>query len=150
MTEPLTLFSSNRRLTAHAVLLGERIDTSGVEYVDVLSSAPLTFRVGGGVVTLFRYGVAMMTGLSAAEESQLLTTLRGKVRRVFRQQEEETASIEMSDDRDEQVPPGGPVNLKDLSPERVLVISDALAKSVVLQHIGNALLVQHRVSGASP
>jgi uncharacterized Rmd1/YagE family protein len=134
MTESLNLFSSNRRLTAHAVLMGERVDTSGLEYGDVLSSTPLAFRLGGGIVTLFRYGVVVMTGLGAAEESHLLSTLPGKVRGEFRQYEEEKASIEMSEERDEQVPPGGPVYLKALSPERVLVISDALAKSVVLAH----------------
>ena len=123
-----------------------------------------------------------MTGLSAAEESQLQSKLQAQVRGEFRRREEETAAIELSEERDEQIPPGGPVYLKALPPERVLVISDALAKSVVLahderevaavfdtiepfarelaergrtpggrrtilKHIGNALLVQHRVSG---
>jgi uncharacterized Rmd1/YagE family protein len=107
MTSPLNPLSSNRRVTAHAVLVGDRIDTTGL---------------------------------------------------------------------------GGPIYLKALSLERALVISDALAKSVVLarderevasvfdriepfarelaergrtpggrramlKQIGNALLVQHRVSG---
>jgi uncharacterized Rmd1/YagE family protein len=138
--------------------------------------------VGGGVATLFRYGVVVMTGLGAAEESELLNKLRSHVRGEFQQREEETASVELSDERDEQIPPGGPIYLKTLPPDRVLVISDALAKSVVLarderevasvfdriepfarelaesgrtpggrrailKHIGNALLVQHRVSG---
>jgi uncharacterized Rmd1/YagE family protein len=177
MADPLNLLSGNRRITAHAMLMGERIDTSRLESNDLLSSTPLAFRAGGGIATLFRYGVVVMTGLSAIEESDLLGTLRGKVRGEFRQQEEETASIELSEERDEQVPPGGPVYLKSLPAERVLIISDALAKSVVLarderevaavfdtiepfarelaeggrqamlKHIGNALLVQHRVSG---
>jgi uncharacterized Rmd1/YagE family protein len=182
MADPLNLLPGNRRITAHAVLMGERIDTSRLESNDLLSSTPLAFRAGGGIATLFRYGVVVMTGLSATEESNLLGTLRGKVRGEFRQQEEETASIELSEERDEQVPPGGPVYLKSLPAERVLIISDALAKSVVLarderevaavfdtiepfarelaergrtpggrqamlKHIGNALLVQHRVSG---
>ncbi|HYU53536.1 MAG TPA: RMD1 family protein, partial [Gemmatimonadaceae bacterium] len=108
--------------------------------------------------------------------------LRAHVRGEFQQREEESASIEVSEERDDQIPPGGPIYIKALSPERVLVISDALAKSVVLarderevasvfdaiepfahelaedkrtpggrrtmlKHIGNALLVQHRVSG---
>jgi hypothetical protein len=41
-----------------AVLLGDRIDTSGLERTDVLSTAPLASRAGqDGVVTVFRYGV---------------------------------------------------------------------------------------------
>src|SRR5262249_49479755 len=124
----------------------------------------------------------VLTALSAAEETELLRKLRSHVRGELEQREEETASIELSEERDEQIPPGGPIYLKVLSFERVLVISDALAKSVVLarderevasvfdtiepfarqlaeggrtpggrramlRHIGNALLVQHRVSG---
>ena len=64
-------------MTAHAVLMGERIDTSGLEHGDVLSSAPLAFRVGGGVATLFRYGVVVMTGLSPQKESDLTAGPRG-------------------------------------------------------------------------
>jgi uncharacterized Rmd1/YagE family protein len=182
MTSSLNLLSGNRRATARAVLIGDRIDTTGLEHSDVLSTAPLAFRLGGGIATLFRYGVVVLTALSAAEESELLRKLRSHVRGEFQQREEETASIELSEERDEQIPPGGPIYLKVLSLERVLVISDALAKSVVLarderevasvfdtiepfarqlaeggrtpggrramlRHIGNALLVQHRVSG---
>jgi Uncharacterised ACR, YagE family COG1723 len=94
-----------------------------------------------------------------------------------------TAIIEISPDKDELILPGGPVLLKAIIPEHILVIADALAKSVVLarderevssvidvvepfarvlaeqgrtpegrrailKHIGHALLVQRRMSGA--
>ncbi len=81
---------------------------------------------------MFRYGVVVLTGVSAAEEAERLRELRSRVRGEFQQREEETAPIELSEERDEQVPPGGPIYLKVLTLERVLVISDALAKSVVL------------------
>ena len=50
---------SNTRLpelTARAVLLGERIDTAGLERRDALSATPLAFRVGdaGGMAVVFR------------------------------------------------------------------------------------------------
>jgi uncharacterized Rmd1/YagE family protein len=96
--------------------------------------------------------------------------------------EEETATIARADDKEDQVPAGGPIQVKEVSSERLLVVADVLAKSVVLaqgerevakvfeviepfarelaQHgrtrrdrtgmlklIGNALLVQHRLSG---
>ena len=32
------------------------------------------------------------------------------------------------------MPPGGPIQVRDLSPERMLVVADALAKSVALAH----------------
>ena len=90
--------------------------------------------------------------------------------------------IEIASDKDDQILPGGPISLKTITPEHLIVIADALSKSVVLarderevtavfdlvepfarqlaergraaagrrtilKHVGNALLVQHRVSG---
>ncbi len=129
--------TSVARITARALLLGERIDTAGLERSDVISTSPLAFRVG---------------------------------------------AIEIAPDRDDQVIMGGPISLKDLSPPRLLVVADVLAKNValvrderevtkvlelvepfasqlaqrgrppanrrnMLQLIGQALLVHHRMSG---
>jgi len=90
--------------------------------------------------------------------------------------------VELAPDKDDQILPGGPITLKTITPDHLIVIADALSKSVVLarderevaavvelvepfarqlaehgraaasrstilKHIGNALLVQHRVSG---
>ena len=174
---------SATRRKVRALLLGDRIDTSGLERTDVLSTAPLAFRAGkDGVVTVFRYGVVVLFGVSALEEDEVLRSLRGRVIRPIELREDETATIEIAPDKDEQILPGGPILLRAITPEHMLVIADALAKSVVLarderevsavieivepfarqlaeegrtpggrrailKHIGNALLVQHRVSG---
>jgi uncharacterized Rmd1/YagE family protein len=170
-------------ITARAMLLGERIDTTGLERSDVLSTSPMAFRAGkDGIVALFRYGVAVMVGLSTLEEDEVLRQLEGRIVRPIRAREEETARIEIAPDRDEQVAPGGVIILKALTGEHMLLIADALATSVILahdeknveavfdvieplarrlaeqgrtpggrrailKHIGNALLVQQRVSG---
>jgi uncharacterized Rmd1/YagE family protein len=174
---------SATRRKVRALLLGDRIDTSGLERTDVLSTAPLAFRAGkDGMVTVFRYGVVVLFGVSALEEDEVLRSLRARVIRPIEPREDETATIEIAPDKDEQILPGGPILLKTITPEHMLVIADALAKSVVLarderevsavieivepfarqlaeegrtpggrrailKHIGNALLVQHRVSG---
>jgi uncharacterized Rmd1/YagE family protein len=166
-----------------ALLLSDRIDTSHLEHDGVVSTAPLTFKFGGGgLVTLFRYGVAVITGLTAAEEEQVLRNLRPRLIRPVTPSEEETVLIEIVPDKDDQILPGGPITLKTMTPDHLIVIADALSKSVVLarderevagvfelvepfarqlaehgraaagrrailKHIGNALLVQHRVSG---
>jgi len=171
------------RRKVRALLLGDRIDTSGLERTDVLSTNPLAFRAGkDGVVTVFRYGVVVLFGLAVLEEDEVLRSLRARVVRPIEVREDETATIEIAPDKDEQILPGGPILLKAISPENMLVVADALAKSVVLarderevsavvemiepfarqlaekgrtpegrhailKHIGNALLVQHRVSG---
>jgi uncharacterized Rmd1/YagE family protein len=175
--------SPDERVTARALLIGDRLDTAGLERSDVLSTNPLAFPAGAhGMVTLFRYGVAVLVGLTPLEEDEVLRSLEPRVAGELKRREEETAVVEVSSDRDDQVPPGGPIYVKSLSPERLVVISEALAKSVVLahderevaavfdriepfarelatngrarggrrailRHIGNALLVQHRVSG---
>jgi uncharacterized Rmd1/YagE family protein len=176
------LHSSSYR-KVRALLLGDRIDTSGLERTDVLSTTPLAFRAGkDGVVTVFRYGVVVLFGLSVLEEDEVLRGLRIRVIRPLEQREDESATIEIAPDKDEQILPGGPIQLKAITPEHMVVIANALAKSVVLarderevssviervepfarqlaekgrtpggrrvilKHIGNALLVQHRVSG---
>jgi uncharacterized Rmd1/YagE family protein len=181
MTPEINPPASRRKV--RALLLGDRIDTSGLELTDVLSTNPLAFRAGkDGVVTVFRYGVVVLFNLAVLEEDEVLRSLRARIIRPIETRDDETATIEIAPDKDEQILPGGPILLKTITPEHMLVIADALAKSVVLarderevsavievvepfarqlaeegrtpggrrailKHIGNALLVQHRVSG---
>jgi len=174
--------TAGEHVTVHALLVGDRINTSGFEG-EALSSAPLAVRNGkNGVAVLFRYGVAVLIGLSPEEELRFLDKLAPRISGKLAHREEETATVELVNEIEDQVPAGGPIHVKAISPERLLVISDALAKSVVLAHderevakvfdviepsarelavhgqtrrnrkeilklVGNALLVQHRVSG---
>jgi uncharacterized Rmd1/YagE family protein len=178
----LTFIPDERRLTAHALHVGDRINTTNFEG-EALSAVPLAIRTGeNGVAVLFRYGVAVLIGLSPEDERDFLDKLAPRIGGKLAPFEEETATIELTSETDDQVPAGGPIQLREMSPERLLVISDVLAKSVVLAHderevakvfeviepfarelathgrthrdrkgilklIGNALLVQHRVSG---
>jgi uncharacterized Rmd1/YagE family protein len=121
------------RLTARALLVGERIDTAGLERSDVINTVPLAFRNGDGYVVLFRYGVAVLIGLSPIEEDE---TIRGLGPRIVApgRIEDESAIIEIVPDQDDQIDPGGAIKVKDLSPARIVVIADALAKNVVLAH----------------
>jgi len=171
-----------QQLTAHALLLGDRINTAGFEG-QILSSAPLAVRVSSsGLAVLFRYGVAVFIGLSAAEETEFLERLRVRTFGKITPAEEEWAKIQVAKEAEEPIPVGGPVLVREFSLERLLVVSDALAKSVVLGRderevtnvfdtiepfarelatfgktsrnrtdllklMGNALLVQHRLSG---
>jgi uncharacterized Rmd1/YagE family protein len=183
MTKPELISNAiGTRVTAHALHIGDRINTTGFEG-EALSAVPLAVRVGkAGIAVLFRYGVAVMIGLSAEDETAFLEKIKSRIGGELARFEEETAIIALTSDAEDQVPAGGPVQLREMSPERLLVIADVLAKSVVLAHderdvakvfeiiepfakeladrgqtrrdrksvlqlIGNALLVQHRVSG---
>src|SRR6202521_372653 len=171
-----------QQITAHALLIGDRINTAGFEG-QVLSSSPLALRVGSsGLAVVFRYGVAVLIGLSADEEAASLERVRARTYGTITPPEEEWAKIQVAKEAEEPIPVGGPISVKEFSLERLLVVSDALAKSVVLGHderevanvfdtiepfarelasfgktsrnrtdllklMGNALLVQHRLSG---
>lgn len=175
--------NDNRRVTARALLLGDRIDLGGLERADMISAAPLAFHVGSeGRVALYRFGVAVFVGLSPLEEDETILKLAARTQGKRGLAHDETAILEVAAEHDDRIPPGGPIALKDLSDERFLCIADALAKSValgrderevnsvldvvepfavevarsgrppwkrraMLRLVGQALLVQQRVSG---
>jgi required for meiotic nuclear division protein 1 len=183
MTKPEFISAEiGTRVTAHALHLGDRINTMGFED-EALSAVPLAVRVGkAGIAVLFRYGVAVLIGLSPEDATGFLERLKPRVGGKLQRFEDETAVVALAGGTEDQVQAGGPIQLRDMSLERLLVIADVLAKSVVLAHderevakvfeiiepfareladhgrtrrdrkgvlqlIGNALLVQHRVSG---
>jgi uncharacterized Rmd1/YagE family protein len=171
-----------QQLSAHALLIGDRINTAGFEG-QVLSSTPLALRVGSsGMAVVFRYGVVVFIGLTADEEAEFLERLQPRTFGKITPHEEEWAKIQIAKEAEEPIPVGGPILVREFSLERLLLVADALAKSVVLGRdereaanvfdtiepfarelanrgktsrnrtdllklIGNALLVQHRLSG---
>lgn len=170
-------------LRARAVLLGDRLNTAGLEGDGVIATTPLTIRVGqDGMAALFRYGAVVLFGLAPEAEAALLADLAERVSTPEAAPEEEIAAIAIQPDRDELISAAGVIQIRRASSEHLLVVADALAKSValarderqvasvfdavepyarrlaatgrsaggrrrILQLIGRALLVQHRVSG---
>src|SRR2546429_1249561 len=170
------------QLTAHALLIGDRINTAGFEG-QVLSNTPLALRIGAnGTAVGFCYGVVGFIGLTGGEEGGFFERLQTRTFGKITPSEEEWAKIQIARESGEPIPVGGPIPVMDFSLDRILVVSDALAKSVVLGRderevanvfdtidpfarelarlgktsrnrtdllklIGNALLVQHRLSG---
>lgn len=136
MTEPQAIapLSQNvRRVTARALLLGDRIDAAGLERSDMISANPLAFHVGGtGFVALYRFGVAVMIGLSPLEEDDVLKQVKLRVFGPHEHVDDELAVLEVSPEFDDKIPPGGAITMKDLSEQRLLVVADALAKTVSL------------------
>jgi uncharacterized Rmd1/YagE family protein len=133
MPDPVPLPIPPTRCTARALLLGDRIETAAFERSDVIATAPLAFRVGAsGFAVLFRYGCVVLIGLSPIEEDEVLRGILPRVIGPAAKFEDEAATIEISPDRDDQVELGGPISVKDLSPARLLVIADVLAKNIGL------------------
>lgn len=171
-------------LSVHALLLGERLNTAGLEHEGVIATVPLSFRVGEqGLAALFRYGAAVFVGVEPELQAETLRGLSGRISEPERTPDEETATIVVRPDQEEQITSGGAIALGETAPERLLIVADVLAKSValarderrvagvfdaiepfaaslaakgrspggrrrrILRLIGEALLVQHRVSG---
>ncbi len=119
-------------LTARAMLLGERIDTEGLERADLVSTAPLAFHAGqSGFAVLYRFGVAVLFGLSPLEEDEIVKKIGLRVAGASRG-DDETLIVEATPDGEEKALPDGRLAVKDLSDARLLVIADVLAKSVAL------------------
>ena len=181
--EPGLSDQGSHQITVRALLLGDRLDTAGLERHNVLSTTPMAFRIeNGAFVVLFRFGVAVLVGMTPLQEDEIIRSLDGRIIGRFARSEEESVQVDIAPDKEEQVAPSGVISLKALLPEHVLIIADAIATNLILahdernvsavfdvieplarelaehgrtpggrrsilKHIGNALLVQQRVSG---
>src|SRR5574337_2218067 len=86
--------SPSLHYTARALLLGDRIDLGGLERTDTISTTPLAFHVGqNGKVALYRYGVAVMVGLTPLEEEDILARLKNRVAGTPLRKEDEIANL---------------------------------------------------------
>ena len=122
-----------KRVTARALLVGDRIDTTGLERPDMVSTTPLAFRLGGdGMVALFRFGVAVLVGLTPLEEEALLGQLKSRIVGPRTRADDEAAILEVRPDSDAPAEAGGTIQIKNFSPQRLLIVADALAKTVAL------------------
>ena len=120
-------------LRIRAVMLGERINPSGLELGAVVSSTPAAFRVHAGLAVIFRYGVVVLIGLLPSEEKVVIDTLKPRVTGELSPVEEEIALAQLCNDESaEAIQPGGPICLAKFSDDRLLLIADALAKSTSL------------------
>jgi uncharacterized Rmd1/YagE family protein len=119
--------------TARALLLGDRIDVAGLERADLVSTAPLAFHTGqSGFVVLYKFGVAVLFGLSPLEEDEVLVRVGARVLGAAARRDDETLVLSVDRDSETKALPNGHLAVADLSGPRLLVIADALAKSVAL------------------
>lgn len=118
-------------LWARAVLLGDRLTIDRSGHSDVISTAPFSFRKDGGYVVAFRYGAAVLIGLTPAEEKAALAQIAPEAASTA-PSEEERIGIEIAPDHEDGPAATGILQIKELNPARALVIADVLAKSVAL------------------
>jgi hypothetical protein len=128
------------KIVARAALVGDRIDAAGLEHGDMIATAPLALRLGPSkFVAIYRFGVAVFIGFTPIEEENFLEEMAGRIVGKRDRGLDETALLEILPGHEDRVPPGGPIQVPDLSPARFLVIADVLAKTVSLARDEGAL-----------
>ena len=122
-------------VSARASLLGERLDLRGLEHERALAVAPLTIRIGSsGYAVCFRYGVVVTVNVSEPEEASLIASLTHLVSDRLEVPETEALAIAVGGEADDQVDPSGRLAIAEMTPARVQVVADILAKHLMLSH----------------
>ena len=122
---------------ARAVLLGERIDVRGLAAPGVFSQIPFAFHDGaGGMTVVHRFGAVVFVGVDRAAQDATIAALRERVTDIAEPMEVEVATLLIGTAGDsggqDNVVGSGRITLADNADERLLIVADALAKSVAL------------------
>ncbi|MDW8218899.1 MAG: RMD1 family protein [Bacteroidota bacterium] len=132
MHDNTNVFGETQAIQARALYLGERIDIRSLEQTNRLALSPLVIPAGeNGYMAIFRYGVVVMFNILPLQEATLLKYLAPFVHEAHDKVESE--SLELRIGEREQVEKGV-ATLIDFSVERLQVVADILAKTVVLAH----------------
>jgi len=122
-------------LIGQALLLGERLETRGLEEATTLATAPLVVPVsGGGTAVLFRYGAVVIFGASPEASDRFVEALRPLVTERFQHPEREQTQILVNAEGEQNVDAAGNIVLRECTIERLQLVADILAKSLVLAH----------------
>jgi uncharacterized Rmd1/YagE family protein len=118
-----------------ALLLGEPLDTRALERDTPLGVAPLTVDIpGGGVAVLFRYGAVVLFGAATAAIDSFIASLMPLVTAALPVPERDDARLLIRPEADQPVDLAGNLVLREKTTERLQVVGDILAKSLVLSH----------------
>lgn len=121
------------RVRARAILCGERIDVRAVERTR-LAALPHAVPAGeGGIAVLERYGVVVLFNMQPVEEAAFLRYLAPLVTDPTPRTEIEELELCRHAEREERIE-GGELVVRDFSLERLQLVAEVLAKSVVVAY----------------
>lgn len=136
------LLPGAQQLNLRALFVGQRLDLKVFEHTDQLADHPLTIRAGsGGLAVLFRYGVVVCIGLKPTEQVTFLADMQRLVREPFDAPESDEVDLVLTADESEGMAQGR-VRLQAFDLQRLQLVADVLAKSVVLAHYEVRLAAQ--------
>lgn len=127
-------WSTDDRIVARAHLVGERLVLKTLETTEALSTNPLIVRAGAsGCAVLLRYGVVVVFNLNPTEEAEYLDSLTPFIKEPSAEPVFEDLVLAFRPDAKERLEQAN-LWLKDCSAERLQIVAEALAKSVVLDY----------------
>lgn len=126
------LFNHIDQITARALFISQRIDLRSLELTRRLGAAPLMLAEGSqGCAVIFRYGVVVLYNMSATEEMTFLNNIRPLLTDPVDSIESEEITLRRMEGRHEGIHLGT-LQLSNFSIERLQLVADVLAKSIVL------------------
>jgi uncharacterized Rmd1/YagE family protein len=132
-------FNHTDTLKAQALFLGQEINLQTWENCHRLATLPLMVTTGKhGCAVLLGYGAVVLFGLDSVEKVAFLSQLSPIVSSSFTEPETEEVEIHLSTTEGERVK-DGKIFLQEFSIERLQIVADLLAKSVVLSHYETSL-----------
>jgi uncharacterized Rmd1/YagE family protein len=119
---------------ARALLLAARLDLRSWPESEIVARAPLAVRVaGGGTAVLFRYGAAVLFGVSADSERAFRERVAAVAVHRYRNAEIDELAIRVDEHRAEGMMEDA-LSIHAAGTERLQLIADALSKSLLLSH----------------
>jgi len=129
-----SLFSELSNIPVRALYVGQRLDLRSLASTHRLSSSPLVITEGQqGCVALFRYGVAVLFGLTSLEEINFLKGLEPLISEPLEKPEIEAAELVLNNTEHEGIE-NSHIQLKKFNIERLQLVAEVLANSVLLSH----------------
>jgi required for meiotic nuclear division protein 1 len=139
---PTALFSSiadGTPVSIRSRFVGERLNLKTLETAAPLSTNPLLVRAGNdGCAVLFRYGVAVLFNLSSIEEASFLEGLKPFISEPAKTMVSEQIEVAFEAHTKERIG-NNVIWLRDRSVERIQVVADIFAKSVILEYYENQI-----------
>lgn len=139
---PTPLFSGiadGTPISIRSRFVGERLNLKTLEAAAPLSTNPLLVRAGqDGCAVLFRYGVAVLFNLSSIEEASFLERLKPFISEPATTMVSEQIEAAFEADAKERIE-NNVIWLRDRNVERIQVIADIFAKSVILEYYENQI-----------
>ena len=133
------LFNDRDSFRAQALFLGKKINLLSLENYVCLAAMPVMVAVGEhGCAVLLDYGAVVLFNLEPVEKVAFLTKLSSQVSDSFADPETEEVEVHLNVAESERVKEGK-IWLHDFSVERLQIVADILAKSVVLSHYETSL-----------